>query len=103
MNISLSLTVQGEIRVMGNLVEGSIATGVLIVAYSDRSTSNITLYHAFDGLKGDIDVAVNVSTGGEYKVSVFALENGQPFLRVAALPRCVNIERHVHDPNGTRL
>ena len=77
----------GSIRVTGNLVDNTNATGVLIVV---SSSSNVQ-YIIDSPADLNINVTLNVSTGGEYSVSVFALENGQPFPRVAALPRRVTM------------
>ena len=88
-HISVSSPHPGSITVTGNLVNNTNATGVLIVV----SNSSDVQYIVDSPADLNVNVTLNVSTGGEYSVSVFALENGQPFPRVAALPRCVLVNR----------
>ena len=93
-NVSVFSPHPGEIRVTGDFVERSNATAALLVVYSTSSNNSDTIYHVVscNWLGGKINVTFNASTGGSYKVSVFALENGRPFPRVVAFPRPV----HVH-------
>ena len=90
-NVSVSSPHPGEIRVTVDFVEGSNATAVLLVVYSTSNNSD-TIYLLVRGPGGNIDIAFNVSTGGDYEVSVFALENGRPFSRVVTIPRPVHVD-----------
>ena len=90
-NVSVSSPHPGEIRVTGGFVEGSNATAALLVVYSTSNNTD-TIYRIVSGPGGNIDIAFNVSTGGDYEVSVFALENGRPFSRVVTLPRPVHVD-----------
>ena len=83
----------GEISIMGNFIDGSTATGVLLIIYSLTNDSDI-LYHAINkgnGQNNNISINVTGLIGTEYVVSVFALENGLPFPRVVTLPRTVTV------------
>ena len=84
----------GTIRVTSSFIEKGNATDALFVVYPVSNNSNVQ-YIVGSPTEGSMDVTINVSTGGDYKVSVFALENGRPFSRVVALPRHV----HVDGPN----
>ena len=82
----------------GELINGSTATGALIIIYSltnDSVDVHYVIITADPGRTVAIDASVTVSVGlngGEYRVSVFALENGGlPFTRVAALPETVQV------------
>ena len=76
----------------GYLLEESNATGLLIVAYHTSKNSDVQYNIIGIPTEGGMDTIFNVSTGGDYKVSVFALENDRPFPRVVALPRQVHVE-----------
>ena len=84
----------GTIRVISSFIEEGNATNALLVVYPVFNNSNVQ-YIVGSPTEGNMDVTLHVSTGGDYKVSVFALENGQPFSRVVTLPRRV----HVDGPN----
>ena len=73
----------------GDFIDGSTATGVLLILYSltnDNDTSYIV-----ERFKQSIDINVTGLTGTQYGVSVFALDNGQVFPRVVALPKHVTV------------
>ena len=89
--MSVSSPHPGEIRVTGDFVEGSNATAALLVVYFTSNNSD-TIYRIVSGPGGNMDIAFNVSTGGVYEVSVFALENGRPFSRVVTIPRPVHVD-----------
>ena len=78
----------GTVRVTGDFIQGSTATGLLVIVYSQSDDSDIQYVNSeYQGQNMDITVAG--LTSGQYGVSVFVLENGVPFLRVATLPRIV--------------
>ena len=86
-NISVSSPLPGTVRVTGDLVQGSTATGVLVVVYShldDSDTHYVNSEH--DGQSIEITVD-GLMSSSQYGVSVFVLENGLPFSRVATLPQ----------------
>ncbi|MCG8621985.1 MAG: hypothetical protein MJE68_08335 [Proteobacteria bacterium] len=81
----------GQISIMGNFIDGSTATGVLLIVYSLTNESDIH-YHAINkgnGQNNNISINVTGLIGTEYVVSIFALENGLPFTRVVTSPRTV--------------
>ena len=84
----------GTIRVTSSFIEGANATDALLVVYPVSNNSNVQ-YIIGSPTEGSMDVTLHVLTGGDYKVSVFALENGRPFRRAVTLPRHV----HVDGPN----
>ena len=75
-------------------IEGANATDALLVVYPVFDNSDVQ-YIVGSPTEGSMDVTVNVPTGGDYSVAIFALENGRPFSRVVTLPRHV----HVDGPN----
>ena len=96
-NISVTSPHPGEIRVTSELINGSTATGALIIIYSLTNDSDV--HYVIITVDPERTVAINASVtvsvglnGGEYGVSVFALENGGlPFKRSAALPKTVQV------------
>ena len=91
-NISVTSPHPGEVRVTGELIDGSTATGALIIIYSLTNDSDVHYEIITAGPGKTINVSVVGLNGGEYGVSTFALENGGlPFTRVAALPKTVQV------------
>ena len=90
-NISVSSPQQGEIRVTGDFIDGSTATGVLLILYSLTNDSDI--HYVIENYKQSRSIDINVAglTSTQYGVSMFALDNGQIFPRVVALPEYVNV------------
>ena len=85
------------IRVTGQFIGGSTATGLLILVYSLTNDSDLVRYIAIGKdrkLVNSIDVKLNVTglIGTYYGISVFATENGLPFPRVVSLPKNINID-----------
>ena len=81
----------GQISIMGNFIDGSTVTGVLLIVYSLTNESDI-LYHAINKEnEQNKNISINVTgfIGTEYGISVFALENCVPFPRVVTSPRTV--------------
>ena len=83
-NVTLSPLQPGEIIISGDFVEGTNATGALVIIYSDE----LTRYHlAPCGPSGRFEAIVADLPSGEYRVSVFTVEeNGLPFERAVARP-----------------
>ena len=88
-NISVSSPQPGDVRVTGNYINGSMATGLLLVLYSLTNDSDI--HYVIDSFKQSIDINVTGLTGTQYGISTFALDNDQIFPRVVALPEYVTV------------
>ena len=77
----------------GDFIDGSTATGLLIVIYTP------SIVHYIEGgstsqQPRNVHVSVTGLAGGEYRISVFVVEeNGLPFERVATSPKLVAVER----------
>ena len=82
----------GVIRVVGDFVDGSEATGMLLIVWSLTSDSDIR-YVNITKQPGRNRISTDVTdlTRAEYGVSTFALESGLPFSRVATIPTTVNV------------
>ena len=81
----------GQIRVTGDFIDDSTATGVLITVVNKTNT----LLHTITKKSGQNDVggAIVGLTRGQYTVSVFVVDSdGVPFSRVAIKPRKVFVE-----------
>ena len=81
-------TKSGEIRVIGIFVDGSTATGALIIVYSLTNDSDVR--YITTGLEQRIDVNVRDLHGSIYGVSAFVLEDGVPFNRTVTMPKSVS-------------
>ena len=88
--VNSSLSHPDLIRVTGNLVEGSNATGIFLIIYSLTDKANVQ-YVATKTEQNNISINVNVLTGTKFGVSVFALEDGLPFPRVVTAPRNITM------------
>ena len=79
----------------GDFIDGSTATGLLIIIYSLTNYSHVH-YIAEDyesQQRKSTDMNVTGLAGGEYSISVFVVEeNGRPFERVATSPKLVAVE-----------
>ena len=83
-NISVTSPQPGEVRVTGDFIDGSTATGLLIIIYSLTNDSNV--HYIVGGHNSGL-------AGGEYSISVFVVEeNGLPFERVATSPKLIVVE-----------
>ena len=94
----------GQISIMGNFIDGSTVTGVLLIIYSLTNESDIH-YHAINkGNEQNNNISINVTglTGAEYGISVFALENCLPFPRVVTSTRTLIVLAASSD-KGLRL
>ena len=87
----------GEVRVTGDFIDGSTATGLLIIIYSLTSYSGVHYISEDTGSMlqqpRNVHISVPDLAGGEYSISVFVVEeNGLPFERVATSPKLVTVE-----------
>ena len=91
-NISVSSPQPGEVRVTGDFIDGSTATGLLLILYSLTNDSDI--HYIIENCEQSRSIDINVAglTSTQYGVSVFALDNGQIFPRVVALPEYVIVQ-----------
>lgn len=91
-NINLSSSSAGEISVTGNFINGSTATAMLVIVYSDRLSD---VYYMFSPSSSKQEKVMTIVTGlssGLYNVSIFVVkENGLPFNRSATTPRSVSV------------
>ena len=89
---SISVSPQpGEVRVTGDFMKGSTATGVLAVIISESEI----FYHFVERGSNEQQFDGNVLgvVGGEYNISFFVVEeNGLPFSRTASTPKVVTVE-----------
>ena len=86
-NISVSSPIPGRVRVTGDFIQGSTATGVLVIIYSQSNDSDTHYVNSeYHGQNTEITVD-GLTSGSQYGVSIFVLENGLPFSRVATLPQ----------------
>ena len=79
----------------GDFIDGSTATGLLIIIYSLTNDSNVHYITRGSTSQQPRNVHVSVPglAGGEYGISVFVVEeNGLPFERVATSPKLVTVE-----------
>ena len=80
----------------GDFIDGSTATGLLIIIYSltnDSDVNYITTGGSTSQQPRNVHVSVPGLAGGEYSISVFVVEeNGLPFERVATSPKLVAVE-----------
>ena len=89
-NVSVSSRIPGQIRVTGEFIQESMATGVL-VAVINATYSEHHLISRDDSRNG-IDGVISELPGGQYTVSVFVVsEDGLPFHRVATKPRRTSV------------
>ena len=71
----------------GDFIDGSTATGLLIIIYS----RNITEYQLVKR-RVNLEAVISGLLGGDYQVSVFVVkENGLPFSRTASKPKQITI------------
>ena len=88
---------------MGDFVDGSTATGVLLIIYSLINESDIhyiakQTYHNYKFSISPIGL-----TGTEYGVSVFVLENGLPIPGVVTSPKNVDIISVTDNDQGLKM
>ena len=73
----------------GDFIEGSTATGVLVIIYSRANDPNI--YYISNNTTRNVDVSMTGLSGTKYEVSTYALENGLPFPRAVGLPKNISV------------
>ena len=76
----------------GDFIEGSMATGVLIIIYSQSDIH----YKSSEREGQSAEANIVGLTGNQYGVSVFVLEDGLPFSRAATSPYLVHINKLTH-------
>ena len=79
----------------GDFIEGSIATGVLIIIYSQSNDSDIH-YKSSEREGQSAEANIVGLTRNQYGVSVFVLEYGLPFSRASTSPYLVHINTLTH-------
>ena len=89
----------------GDFIDGSTATGLLIIIYSLTNDSDVHYIYIAEGstLQQSKSVDMNVTSvaGGVYVISVFVVEeNGLPFERVAMSPKLVAVKTSKIVPSG---
>ena len=87
-NISVSSPLPGQVRVTGDFIEGSTATGVLSIIYSRANDSNV---HYISSNTHNVDISMTGLSGTEYEISTYTLEDGLPFPRAVSLPKNVTV------------
>ena len=93
--ISATSPSPGEVRVTGNLIDGSATIGILIIIYSltDDSTTHYDFVpHEAEGLGVYATCMLRGLPGGQYEISVYVMEeSGLPFHRAAATLSLIHI------------
>ena len=91
-NITASSPFPGQIQVTGYYIDGSTATGVVLIVYSLTNESDVQ-YIVKEKCESNNIISINVTglSRAEYSLSVFALEDGIPFPRVVTLPIAKNV------------
>ena len=94
-NISVSSPQPGEVRVTGDFINGSTATGVLAVIITESEI----FYHVVERGRNEqhdivqFDSTIQGVVGGEHGISFFVVEeSGLPFNRTASMPKVVAVE-----------
>ena len=94
-NISVTSPQPGEVRVTGDFIYGSTATGLLTIVIS---TSEI-FYHLIERGSDQLHIEGSIQgvVGGEHSISFFVVEeSGLPFNRTASTPKVVSVENSKH-------
>ena len=91
-NISVSSPQPGEVRVTGDFINGSTATGVLTVIIITESEIFYDVVERGSNEQQFADTIQGV-VGGEHSISFFVVEeSGLPFNRTASMPKVVTVE-----------
>ena len=91
-NISVSSLQPGEVRVTGDFIDGSTATGLLAVIITNESE---IFYHFVErgSNKQQFDGTIQGVVGGEHNISFFVVEeSGLPFNRTASMPKVATVQ-----------
>ena len=94
-NIVVYSSISGQIQVSGVLVQGATAVGILIIVYPlDRVNLNVYYFKALETtVTNTITTTVTGLSAGQYRVSIFVLENtGLPFSRSATVPKRITVQ-----------
>ena len=88
-NVSVSSRIPGQIRVTGEFIQESMATGVLVAVVN----ATYSEHHLISRDHGNgIDGVISGLSGSQYTVSVFVVrEDGLPFHRAATKPRRTSV------------
>ena len=93
-NIQLSTNISNAILIDCDIIEGSQATGVLIIAYSMADFADIR-YEVVVREESRVQAVLSCLQGQSYTVLLHVLnENGVPFDRPASLPLSSNVNRN---------
>ena len=91
-NIIVSSSTPGEIRVIGDFINGSTARTLLAVIYTNSGSD---VYYMFSPMFSEEEKIIATISGipsGMYNVSVFVVEDNRlPFNRSATTPRNVSV------------
>ena len=88
-NISVFSPGPGSVAVGGDFIQGSTASGVLIITISSTNDTQYHLCHRNDS-NMKVEDTISGLAGGNHKVSAFVFEeSGYPFNRVATRPQSV--------------
>ena len=82
----------------GDFIDGSTATGLLIIIYSLTNDSNVH-YISEDTDQMNMGLSVRGLTGAQYVVSTFVVDKGLPFPRVVTSPKHVTVQDS-HEQEG---
>ena len=91
-NISVTSPQPGEVIVTGDFIDGSTATGLLIIIYSLTNDTNV--HYISEDTEQNIDLSVSGLPGAQYVVSTFVVEKGLPFPRVVTSPKHATVDSH---------
>ena len=90
-NVSVTSHSPGELQVIGHFINGSNAIGVFVVIYSLNVELDV-YYRLFIRDQQKVTASVAGLPGGQYRISIFVVENGLPLERAATEPKLVVVE-----------
>ena len=89
----MSSPLPGTVRVTGDFIQETTATGVLVTVVNGNATDTQHHFISKDINVNGIEGVISGLAGGQYTVSVFVVsEDGLPFKRAAAKPRKTSVE-----------
>ena len=87
----MSSPLPGHVRVTGDFIQGSTATGVLVIIVNDSDIEHHLISKGSN--ENEVEGIISGLAGGQYTVSVFVVgKDGLPFERAATKPRSVSVE-----------
>ena len=90
-NISVSSPLSGQVRVTGDFLEGSTATGVLVTLVNEGDVQHHLSTRGSN--ENEVESVIAGLAAGQYTVSVFVVDmDGIPLERTATKPRQVTVE-----------